>query len=417
MKVAVIVVGTELLGPDRVDTNSLAITRAFERRALSISRKTVVGDDLEDIVSVLRAAAAEFDVIVMTGGLGPTEDDLTRDAVAKAFGLELESDAGILASLKRRFADRGMEMPEVNSKQALTFRSHRTIRNPRGTAPGFHLNLDRDGRQLHLWIFPGVPTELEGMLEDDLSPWLDERFPGNEGTFRRSIHIAGMGESAVEQLMRPYYERHEGEVPTILATRNETQIHLVARGLPDHAYAELTSRENEIREIFGERVYGVDNDNLETVVGRMLVVRSATLAAAESCTGGLFGSRVTDVSGSSQYFLGSLVAYSRKAKEELLGISPKILDEHGEVSPEVAIAMAEQVRTRYGSTFGIGITGIAGPSGGTKQKPVGTVHIAVAKQDHVEHRKLMLPPPRNRVKHLSVQSALDLLRLTMLRQS
>ena len=417
MKVAVIVVGTELLGPDRVDTNSLIIAKAFEQRGLDVLRKTVIGDDTDAIVRNLRAAADEFDVIVMTGGLGPTEDDVTRDAVARAFELELKLDPGILSQLKQRFADRGIEMPEVNTKQAMTFPSHRTIRNDNGTAPGFHLNVERGERHIHVWVFPGVPNELQAMLDNDLSPWLNERFPDRPGVFRRTIRIAGLGESSVEQKMRVYYDRHPGEVPTILATQHETQVHLVAHGQPDDAYSHLTSRENEIREIFGERVYGVDDDNLETVVGRMLVTRNATLAAAESCTGGLFGSRVTDVSGSSQYFLGSLVVYSRGAKEKLLGIDAKLLDEHGQVSREAAIAMAEQVRTRFESTFGIGITGIAGPGGGTRDKPVGTVHVAVSKKDHVEHRQLNLPPPRKRIKQLSVHAALDLLRLTMLRQS
>lgn len=417
MDAAIIAVGSELLGPTRLDTNSLKITAILERFGVSIVRKVVVGDDRGQIAAELRRSLDGADIVLITGGLGPTEDDCTKDAVADACSLTLEMDESILGEMRKRFEDRGMEMPEVNTRQARIFPGQRTLANPRGTAPGFHLNLSHGSGPRHIWIFPGVPWELEGMLDRDLEPWLTSVFPSPAGVFRRSIKIAGLSESAVEQKLEPFYEIHPGEPVTILSTASDIQIHLRAEGSPDDAYAKLTGLESELRDLFGERVYGVDNDDLECVVGRMLVARMATIATAESCTGGLLGSRITDVSGSSAYYLGGVVVYSRDAKQQQLGLAPDLIDQYGQVSEETSKSMATKVREIFGATYGIGITGVAGPTGGTKQKPVGTVHVAVATEDAVKHRHFVLPPPRERIKHLTTQIALDLLRVVMLRGS
>lgn len=417
MDAAILAVGSELLGPSRLDTNSLKITSLLERRGISVVRKVVVGDDRRQIASELQRCLDGADVVLITGGLGPTEDDCTKEAVADACSLSLETDESILAQLRKRFAERDMEMPEVNARQARIFPGQRTLLNPRGTAPGFHLNLNHSSGPRHLWIFPGVPWELEGMLENDLDPWLNSVLPAAEGVFRRSIKIVGMTESAVEEKLQSFYRLHPGEPVTILSSTSEIQIHLRAEGSPDKAFALLTGLESELRDLFGDRIYGIDDDNLESVIGRMLIARMATLASAESCTGGLLGSRITDVSGSSAYYLGGVVVYSRDAKQQQLGVEPETIEQHGQVSEEAARAMASKVRELYGSTYGIGITGIAGPTGGTKQKPVGTIHVAVASEDSVRHRHSILPPPRQRIKHLTTQIALDLLRIVMLRGS
>lgn len=416
MKVSIIAIGSELLGLSRLDTNSLRITEVLEQRSIRVSRKVIVGDDLEDIVGELKTALAECDTVITTGGLGPTEDDLTKEAIARACDLTLVEDASVLGSIRARFEERGIPMPEVNRKQALVFKGQRTIYNERGTAPGFHIHLAHHRDPRHLWVFPGVPYELEGMIESDLKSWLDEKFSNRGGVYRRSVKIAGMTESAVEEKLSEFYASHPDEEIGVFATNNEIQVQLRAEGTSDEAFSHLTGLERELREIFGERVYGIDDDAIEAVVGRMLVRRSATLATAESCSGGLLGSRLTDIPGSSQYYMGGLVTYSREAKIDCAGVDASLLDAHGEVSEEVAVALARGVRERFGTTFGVGITGIAGPSGGTKKKPVGTVHIAVVTEELTEHRRLKLPGPRDRIKRLSTQAALDLLRLTMLRK-
>lgn len=415
MKVAIIAIGSELLGLTRLDTNSLKITEALEKRSIRVSRKMIVGDDREDIIRELKTALVDCEVVITTGGLGPTEDDVTKDAIAEACELSLAEDPQVLGQIRARFAQRGLKMPEVNRKQALVFQGHRTIYNDRGTAPGFHIHLAHHHEPRHIWIFPGVPWELEGMIENDLSVWLSERFSDRGGVYRRVVKIAGITESAVEEKLSVFYGSHPDEEIGVYASNSEIQVHLRAEGSTDEVFSHLTGLERELRDIFGERVYGIDDDQIESVVGRMLVARSSTLAAAESCTGGLFGSRVTDVAGSSQYFRGGVVAYSGVAKQDLLGVPEDLIREHGEVSEQVAVAMAQGARERFGSTYGVAITGIAGPSGGTKKKPVGTVHIAVVREDLIEHRHVLIPPPRERIKHLSTQAVFDLLRLTMLR--
>lgn len=396
----IIAVGSEMLGPTRVDTNSLKITAALEACAVPLVRKTVVGDVLADLVSEIRRAVERADIVVITGGLGPTEDDLTREALAEALGLEMEIDERIVARIRERFAARGWTMPEVNRRQANVFRGHMTLTNERGTAPGFHI--EAGGK--HVWAFPGVPHELEWMLSTYFTPWLAQ-VTGGHSRRRRVIKIAGMTESGVEEKLKPYYERHANELLTILASSGHIEIHLVGEDPRD-----IASREAELREIFGERIFGYDEDTLESVVGVLLRERGQTVATAESCTGGLLGSRITDVAGSSAYYMGGAVCYTAAAKRDLAGVDEALIREHGEVSEAVAVALAKGIRERFGTTWGVGITGIAGPTGGTPQKPVGTVHIAVAGPDVHKHRHILWQGPRVMVKWYSTQNALDLLR-------
>ncbi|HEX7829891.1 MAG TPA: competence/damage-inducible protein A [Thermoanaerobaculia bacterium] len=400
---AIIAIGSEMLGPTRVDTNSLKVTSALETYGISVVRKSVVGDLQQDLVNEIRYAFQRADIVITTGGLGPTEDDLTREALTEAFGLTVDVDQSIIQYIEGRFAARGWVMPDVNRKQGNVFRGQTTLKNERGTAPGFHLEVE--GK--HVWVFPGVPHELEWMLATYFTPWLESS--GGRARHRRVLKIAGLTESGVEERLKPYYDAHPGELVTILASGGQIEIHLIGE-----SQEFITPREAEIAEIFGPRLYGYDDDTIESVIGKLLKDRGETLACAESCTGGLFGSRITDISGSSAYFLGGAICYTAAAKSDLAGVDAQLIREHGEVSEPVARALAEGIRARFGSTYGVGITGIAGPTGGTPEKPVGTVHIAIASPTGTEHRKLLWQGPRTIVKWYSSQQALDLLRRVIL---
>ena len=406
---AIIAIGSEMLGPTRVDTNSLKVTAAFESFGIGIVRKTVVGDTQRELVDEIRHSLAHSSILITSGGLGPTEDDMTRDALSEALGLAMEVDESIVEALKKRFEARGWVMPEVNKRQANVFTGQTTLKNERGTAPGFHI--EKEGK--HIWVFPGVPHELEWMVATYLVPWLQSVTAG-QSRFRRVLKIAGMTESGVEERLKPYYSAHP-EPLTILATMGQTELHLSADGAEADATALIASRESELRALFADKIFGADDDTLEGVVGNILTARGETVGTAESCTGGLLASRITDVPGSSAYFMGGAVCYTGAAKSDLAGVDPDLIREHGEVSEEVAVALARGARERFGTTYGIGVTGIAGPGGGSEAKPVGTVHIAVAGPRGHKHRKLFWPIERTLFKRITTQSALDLLRLFIVR--
>ncbi|PYQ52711.1 MAG: competence/damage-inducible protein A [Acidobacteria bacterium] len=408
MKASIIAVGSEMLGPTRLDTNSLKITAAFEDFGVTVVRKSVVGDVLRDLVDEIRYCLDHSDLLVITGGLGPTEDDMTRDALVEAFGLQMEIDQSIVDRIEARFKARGWKMPEVNKRQANVFRGQTTLRNERGTAPGFFLA----AKGKDIWVFPGVPHELEWMIETYLVPWLQQK-RGGRARQRRVLKIAGMTESGVEEKLKPYYDAHNHEPLTILATSGTIELHLIADG--SDAQSVIAGREKELVTIFGDKIYGYDGDSLESVIGRLLLEHQATVSVAESCTGGLLASRITDVPGSSGYFMGGAVTYTADSKMFIAGVDPALIQQFGEVSEQVAVDLAKGVRRRFHTTYGIGVTGIAGPGGGTEPKPVGTVHIAVADSDRYEHRKLFWPTTRSLFKWFATNSALDLLRLYLTR--
>jgi nicotinamide-nucleotide amidase len=445
---SIIAIGSEMLGTTRVDTNSLKITTALENHGVVLVRKSVVGDALDDLVAEIEFSLSHSDILITTGGLGPTEDDLTREALARAFGFEMEVDPSIIAKIEARFAARGWKMPEVNKRQANVFRGQTTLYNERGTAPGFHLLVrtprqsgaaadhvtplsageggahgrseaapgeEHASRTKHVFVFPGVPHELEWMVERYLGPWLGES-SGDRSRYRRVLKIAGLTESGVEERLKPYYAAHAGEPVTILASPSGIEVHIISDAPEAEAKEFIAGREKELFDIFGAHVFGYDDDTLEAVIGRLLVERIETVAIAESCTGGLLSSRITDVPGSSAYFLGGGVCYTGAAKIDLAAVDAQLIRENGEVSEPVAIAMAQGIRKRFGSTYGVGITGIAGPTGGTPEKPVGTVHIAVVRESAVEHRKLLWQGPRSIIKWYATQQALDMLRRLILRR-
>jgi nicotinamide-nucleotide amidase len=413
MRAAIAAVGSELLGPDRLDTNSLLLTGVLEDHGVELRRKVVVGDDREELAGVLRELVAAHDLVLVTGGLGPTTDDVTREAAADALGRTLHLDEEVLATIEERFRAFGREMPAVNRKQALVpDGAAEVLPNPRGSAPG--LRLDAPGGAA-LFLFPGVPRELEGMVGERLVPWLAER-SGGARRERIALKVASMAESAVEERIAPAYDEFGKEAITVLAGSGEITVRCVAGGPEEERRARLRRMEERLAGLLGDAVYTrQEDDTLEAAVGRLLIERCQTLVTAESCTGGLVAERLTRVPGSSGCFLGGAVTYTDRLKTSLLGVPEEMLAEHGAVSEPVARAMAEGARRNLGADWSVAITGIAGPDGGSDLKPVGTVHLAWAGPDGaVDHRRVRFPGSRDWVRALSAQAALEGLRRRLL---
>lgn len=412
MKAAILAVGSELLGTDRLDTNSLRLTALLSHYGVELRRKAVIGDSEEEVAAEIRTLLGRVDLVLITGGLGPTADDVTREAVAAALGRSLHQDDEVLASLEQRFAALGWRMPDVNRRQAQVVEGAEVLTNPRGTAPG--LRLESGG--CTLFLFPGVPNELEGLMASELEPWLAAR-SGGVAREMAVLKIAGLPESVVEERIAPAYEEFGREAITILASVGEIRLQATAEGPEPERRARLAAMVARLGELAGDAVYTTrEADSLESVVGDLLRAAGTTLTAAESCTGGLLSQRVTSIAGSSDYFLGGAVTYSNELKTQMVGVPAALIAEHGAVSEPVARAMAEGARTHLGSDWGVGITGVAGPGGGTPEKPVGTVHIAIAgpKDGEVEHRRLRLPGDRERIRMFSAQIALEMLRRRLL---
>lgn len=412
MKAAILAVGSELLGTDRLDTNSLRLTATLERYGVELVRKAVAGDSVEEIGAELRSSLARVDLVLVTGGLGPTADDITREAVAAVLGRAIDLDEEVLAGLQRRFQSFGMRMPEVNRRQAMVIEGAELIPNERGTAPG--MRLEKDGRTV--FLFPGVPPELEGMIASHLMPWLAER-SGGVARETAVLKIAGLPESVVEERIAPAYEEFGRESITILAHAGEIRLQVTAAGGDSERRERLEVMMARLRELAGDAVFSTrEEDTLEGVVGDLLRAAGSTLTAAESCTGGLLSERITAVPGSSDYFLGGAITYSNQLKTQMVGVPAAMIAEHGAVSEPVARAMAEGVRRALGSDYGVSITGVAGPGGGSEAKPVGTVHIAVAgpREGQVEHRHIRFPGDRERIRRFSSQIALEMLRRRLL---
>jgi nicotinamide-nucleotide amidase len=411
MKAAILAVGSEMLTPFRVDTNSLFITERLNAIGCDVRLKAVVGDDVGELARLLEEALAWAGLIVITGGLGPTEDDITRDAVARVLGVGLDVDEQVLDHIRDRFARRGMTMPEINRRQAMVPRGATVLPNPNGTAPGLWL----EKGSAAIVLLPGPPREMKPMLESVIAERLATR-TGGAGLFRRVLKITGRAESDVDAQAQPVYGKWTAQaVPintTILAVLGQIELHLTAQAMSrTDADGALDPAVRELQDALGPSVYSVDGRSLEAVVGDLLRERKLTIAVAESCTGGLLSSRLTDVPGSSDYVERGVVCYSNRAKTELAGVPEALIDEHGAVSEPVARAMAEGIRSRAGTNIGVGVTGIAGPGGGTPQKPVGTVAIAVAADEDVRVRTFQFIGPREMVKFQAAQSALNMTRV------
>jgi nicotinamide-nucleotide amidase len=402
----IIAIGSELLAPDRTDTNSLWLTEKLNRLGIEVKLKTIVGDDAARLEEAIRDATRRSKVVITTGGLGPTEDDITRKITARAVGRRLLLDEDVLAEIKQRFQGFGVAMPQRNSRQAMVIEDAEVLPNPNGTAPGMFI--DHEGTAIVL--LPGPPREMRPMFENYVSAKLEIR-AGGLRVVRRMLRVAGMGESAVDEKIAPVYTQYENPQTTILFNQSEIEVHLTARGrTEDEANALLDRVVLQLEERLGDAVFSFAGEKMEEVVGLKLSVGGYTLSVAESCTGGLLAQRLTDVPGSSKYFIEGVVTYSNDAKTRSLGVEPILLLEHGAVSGPVAEAMAEGIRARAGTDFALAITGVAGPGGGTEEKPVGTVFIAISSEAGTEHRKLKLPGDRQLIRWRASQAALDLLR-------
>jgi len=415
MNACILAIGSEMLTPFRVDTNSLLITDRLNAVGYDVRLKAVVADDVGELARVLEGALAWADLIVITGGLGPTEDDITRDAVARVLGIPLDVDEAIVDRIRERFARRGMTMPEINRRQGMVPRGATVLANPNGTAPGLWLERGKTA----LVLLPGPPREMTPMLESVIRERLAPR-TGGSGLFRRVLKITGRAESDVDAQVQPVYSKWTAHtVPistTILAVLGQIELHLTAQAVNrTEADAALDAAVRALQEVLGPALYSADGRALEVVVGDLLRERKMTIAVAESCTGGLLASRLTDVPGSSDYVDRGVVCYSNLAKTELAGVPPALLRDHGAVSEPVAQAMAEGIRSRAGTNVGVGITGIAGPGGGTPEKPVGTVAVAVAVDDELRVRTFQFVGGRDMVKFQAAQSALNMTRLMLLK--
>lgn len=402
---ACLAVGSELLGDQRLDSNSLAITRALARFDVVVVEKRVAGDSVEDIGAAVRDLFGRHDVVVVTGGLGPTADDVTRDGVAVGLGRQIQPNTEIEGWIRNRYAKLGRVMPEVCTVMARVVEGSRPLRNERGSAPGL---LVEDRGHL-LAVFPGVPWEMEEMLERDLLPELARWNPG-VSRFSRTLLLGGVVESDTEQEIHHLYDEFGRENVTILAHYGVLRLVLSAEGEEQVALDRIDEMERAFRAVLGDDVAGVDVSGLPEVVLEGLRQRGETLATAESCTGGMISAALTDVPGASDIFRGGVVSYSNDAKEKLLGVPHEMLVQHGAVSEEVARAMATGARAQLGADWGIGITGIAGPTGGTEEKPVGLVHWAVAGPNEVSSGQRVSLGNRSIVREWSMNAALDLLR-------
>ncbi len=414
MKVEIIAVGSELLTPDFQDTNSLRLTAGLNAIGLAVSFKTTVGDDAGDLALALRTALRRSRLVLCMGGLGPTEDDRTRETLARVLGRRLVFDRAIRDRIRERFRRRGWPMAATNLKQCYVIEGAEVLENPNGTAPGQWLEA---GRRL-VALLPGPPHEILPMFEKDVLPRLARR--GKGVTVRRVLRLTGLGESSMESRLKRFYHAVPPEVSvTTLAAFGDLSIRLTYTGPGPRELADrrLEPLERALVRAVGPWIYSLGGESLEEVVGALLRERGLTLACAESCTGGLLGHRLTEVPGSSAYFFESAVTYGNRAKTKRLGVPPALLERHGAVSAPVARAMAEGVRRTSGADLGLAVTGIAGPGGGTPRKPVGLVYVALARERGTAVVRSLFSGGRSQVKFQSSQKALDLVRKSLTRRT
>jgi nicotinamide-nucleotide amidase len=410
LRAEVVSVGTELLLGQIVDTNAAYIAGVLSELGISLYRRSTVGDNMDRLLAALKLALEESDVVITIGGLGPTLDDITRDGLALAFGDTLVPNEKIASGLRAFFQSRGLQLLESNLRQAMVPTHGRAIDNPNGTAPG--LLFEKDGK---IGIaLPGPPNEFIPMVDNEVAPYLRTK-TGNTGTIRSLVlRVAGIGESAVEDRVKDLMLDAN---PTVAPYAKVGEVHLrvtAKADTPEQAEALIAERAAQVRARLGQAIYGENDDPIEKAVVDLLAARSQTVSTAESCTGGMVAQRITDVAGSSAVFVGGVVAYSNAVKTALVGVPEEMLERAGAVSTEVGQALAEGARERFGTDYGIGITGVAGPGGGTAAKPVGLVYIAVAYPGGCDVEKSNFIGSRQIVRHRSAQTALNMLRLRIL---
>ena len=410
----IVAVGSEMLTPFRQDTNSLYLTGQLNELGINVAFKTIVGDHRQQLASVAATALQRSNLVIFSGGLGPTEDDLTRECVAEALGLELKRDNDLVAAMYKRFAERRLSMPENNARQADIISGAQVLPNRRGTAVGQWLQRSQNEALQIVVLLPGPPHELQAMWEREVLSRLRGIAPPS-AIATRVIKTAMLGESAVDARTAPIYKKYSNVQTTVLAGQGQVEFHLLATAMSkqeaDEAVEKLAS---ELQDELGDAVFSTSGESLEEIVGLYLQMRGAKLAVAESCTGGMVAERLTSVAGSSRYFLGGAVVYSNDLKTLFADVPPLLIEAHGAVSREVALALAENIRDICNADIGLGITGIAGPGGGTEEKPVGLVYTAVTdgqKHEVVERRFF---GDRERIRRWASQQALDLVRRLMM---
>lgn len=408
--IEIMAIGAELLTPHYQDTNSLHLTEKLNDLGFEVTYKTIVGDDRESLGQSIRNAMERSDLIIGIGGLGPTQDDRTREAFASALGRELILREDLVEKIRERFALRGMVMPDVNTKQAYIIQGSEPLENRHGTAPGLWLETETH----RIVLLPGPPQELKPMFEASVLPRLAKLRTGFTG--RRILKTAGLTESKIESLIHDLHPKTSSLRLTTLAYPGQIEIHLA--GYSDKSQEEAEERvrllEQKILERLGDHVFTTAGERLEEVIGKLLRIHKKTLAVAESCTGGFLGHRITNVSGSSEYFLEGIVVYNNQAKIELLGVPRGLIEKHGAVSLEAARAMAAGIRKRAQADFSLAVTGIAGPTGGSAEKPIGLVYVALAQGRGVVASENRFLGNREAVKFQSSQKALDMLRRALL---
>lgn len=414
MDAEIIAVGSELLTPYRQDTNSLYLTEKLNELGVEVRFKCIVGDDAEGLTAAARLAMRRSDIIIFSGGLGPTEDDLTRESVADALGLKLQRDPAIIAKLEERFAKRGVKMAVNNAKQADVIGNAAVLPNPLGSAPGQWISGKYDGQERLLMLLPGPPYELKGMFEAECIPRLRARIPVQH-IASRTLKMAMIPESQVDARVAPIYKTYTDVETTILAGAGEIQLHLRCRKDSQvEAEARVEDLAEKIEDELGDAIFSRKGETIEQIVSYLLQMRDMTLAVSESCTGGLLAERITSVSGSSRYFLGGAVVYSNELKTQFANVPKALIDRYGAVSREVGASMAEGIRKRCVASYGIGITGVAGPGGGTEQKPVGLVYIALAGEEGTQVVERNFPGDRTRIRQFSTLQALEMIRRALL---
>jgi len=406
----IVAIGSEMLTPYRQDTNSLFLTGRLNELGISVAFKTVVGDNLAHLISAARTAIGRTDLTIFMGGLGPTKDDLTREAVAAALGIELKRDHNLVTEMYKRFAERRIHMPENNAQQADVLEGAVVLTNTKGTAPGQWLEARFESKPRIIALLPGPPHEIHTMWETECAPRLRDKVPP-AAIASRTLKVAMMGESAVDLRAAPIYQKHSKVETTVLAGQGQVEFHLRATAATkDEAQAEVDQLAGELEDELDDAVFSSQGESLEEIVNYYLQMRNAKLAVAESCTGGMIAERITSVAGSSRSFLGGAVVYSNELKTLFADIPPAMIEQHGAVSKEVAVALADNIRELCNADIGVGVTGIAGPGGGSEEKPVGLVYIAVSnghKHDVVQRRFF---GDRERVRRWASQQALDMVR-------
>ncbi len=408
----IIAIGSELLTPTKTDTNSLWLTGKLNEIGIEVKLKTIVGDDETRLEETIKDALRRSDIVIATGGLGPTEDDITRKVSARAVNRELVFREDVLREVAKRFEQIKREMPEINRRQAFVIAGAEVLPNPNGSAAGMFL--ETDGK--FFIVLPGPPRENKPMFENFILPKLREQ-AGEIFVKRRILRVAGMGESAVDELIAPIYLQYENPQTTILFNRSEIEINLTARGKSEKQADELLEEvATKIAAALGSGVFAINGETMEEVVGNLLLQTGKTLSLAESCTGGLIAERLTEISGSSGYFTEGVVAYANQAKIRTLNVPAELIEKYGAVSKEVAEAMATGMRERSGTDYAVSITGIAGPNGGTAEKPVGLVFIGLSDGTETKSIKINLPGDRYLIRWRASQAALDFLRRTILKK-